>query len=745
MRTAGRYSFAVLTSALALGVASVLPYHGTSPVFIFFTVAVALSAWFGGLRSGLLAWALTLLSAVYLITSHRRGLATLEVAHFVRLISLSAVSLAGVFVVAKLRKTLDVNSRLLERERMGMQESERLIRELRQLEERSMLLSRGTRDGVWDWNLETNEVWWNSAYNELFGKRPRETTNSPGWWFEHIHPDDVPIVKGSLERALRGRADSWQCEYQYKKADGKYADVLDRAYIYRDLRDKAIRVVGSMQDLTARKQAEAAILQSEKRYAALASATFEGIAITENWRIVEVNEQLANMLGYTPEEMIGRDAISFFTPEDSDRVRNDALELSGHIQHGMVRKDGSRITVEGRGKTIMYRDRPMRVSVIRDISERVRLEEELRRRAEELAGLMSVVPVAIWVAHDPECTVITGNPMANSFYDAVEGENVSETKSAGWKPTGRRFFYNGRELAPEELPVQYAAAHNTEVRNVELDVLLRTGKSVNLLGSATPLRDERGQVRGCVGAFMDITEHKRAQSALIQNEKLASTGRMAATIAHEINNPLAAAMNALYLAGLDQSVSPATREVLAIADEELKRAAQITRQTLGFYRENGLPSAVQVEQLVESVLTLYRQRIQNRNITVRAVHRSAPAAYAVEGELRQIVANLLSNAIDATPERGIIHVRTSSLNGRVCLTIADTGAGIPSGNLKRVFEPFFTTKDKIGTGLGLWIVRELVRKHRGRIRLRSRSGRGTVFSISLPAAEAAQKMTASKR
>jgi PAS domain S-box-containing protein len=149
--------------------------------------------------------------------------------------------------------------------------------------------------------------------------------------------------------------------------------------------------------------------------------------------------------------------------------------------------------------------------MIRDITERKRLEEQLRQRAEELKAVMNLVPAAIWVAHDPECHNITGNRTANEFYEAEEGENVSAGPASGEPVPTRRFFHDGKELKAEELPMQEAAARNQDVKGSEFEVEVPSGKILTLMGSASPLRDEKGKVRGAVAAFLDITSRKEVE------------------------------------------------------------------------------------------------------------------------------------------------------------------------------------------------------------------------------------------
>jgi signal transduction histidine kinase len=237
-----------------------------------------------------------------------------------------------------------------------------------------------------------------------------------------------------------------------------------------------------------------------------------------------------------------------------------------------------------------------------------------------------------------------------------------------------------------------------------------------------------------------MQQYARAQEALRRSEKLAVTGRLAASIAHEINNPLEAVTNLLYLIRSTENQGDA-RRYLAEADQELARVAEITRQTLRFYREPSHPIETEVAAVLRSVLVLYHSRIAAAAITVQ-IDNSAPHATVLSspGELRQVIANLIGNAIDAMRRGGRLRVRIASVRDRdgrprTRLTIADTGSGIPATLLPSIFEPFITTKGETGTGLGLWVTSEIVRRNGWSIRVRSHSGgrlSGTVFIIAMP-------------
>ena len=239
------------------------------------------------------------------------------------------------------------------------------------------------------------------------------------------------------------------------------------------------------------------------------------------------------------------------------------------------------------------------------------------------------------------------------------------------------------------------------------------------------------------GITFDITERKRAELALLRSEKLAAMGRLASTIAHEINNPLEAVTNLLYLARRDSSLSPETGDHLAIAERELARVGEITRLALGFIRTSAERRDLEIVDGVEDVLSLFRHRFEMKNIHIERRYEPGVAVNIAPQELRQIATNLISNALDATsPPNARVSIRVEREEDLAVLLVEDNGIGIESSHLHRVFDPFFTTKDDTGTGIGLWVTRELVEKNGGRISVRSGGlpeGVSTSFRIEFPA------------
>ena len=293
-------------------------------------------------------------------------------------------------------------------------------------------------------------------------------------------------------------------------------------------------------------------------------------------------------------------------------------------------------------------------------------------------------------------------------------------------------------------------AAEAPIRNMELSGPSQTGAPGKLdqpstwLASAYPVHTSAQQMRWVGVIVLDASERKRNEEALRKTEKLAATGRLAASIAHEINNPLEAITNLLFLLRNYCGLQDPALNYVVMAEHEAKRISEITQQTLRFYRQSTLPGRVRMAELLDSVLSLYPARINSLKLQVERRYDADLDLFCYAGELRQVFANLVGNAIDASRAHGrlILRARPSRkwkepAQRGIRFVVADTGSGMEPAVRERIFEAFFTTKEITGTGLGLWVSQEIVEKHRGLIHVRSRvaskgQSSGTVFEIFIP-------------
>ena len=436
-------------------------------------------------------------------------------------------------------------------------------------------------------------------------------------------------------------------------------------------------------------------------------------------------------------------------PPDWPRVRDEMLETERtglqefeyryvHPQRGLrfYCSKGERM----KGKSTYF-------GVVIDITGQKRREEvqhEKERELEESRGqLQAALAASQRLAAIVECSD-----------DAIIAKDLDGTVTC-WNPAAERMFgYREEEMVgrsiikliplevlEDEDRIMSAVARGERTQHVETLRRHKNGHLIEVSLTVSPVREGSGRILGVASISRDITQSKKVERALHVSERLASVGRLAATIAHEINNPLEAVTNLIFLA------QNCTREqdihgYLDQAQHELARVALLTKQTLGFYRENKGASRVTLGELVSPLVSVFSARARNKAIRIETEIRQNPTIYAIAGEIRQLFANLLNNSIDAVSDGGLIQIRVSAAKERsgaqragVRLTVADTGPGIPKEARDKLFEPFFTTKKDVGTGLGLWVTNSVVDKHKGSIRVRSSVTPGkswTAFSVFLP-------------
>ena len=289
----------------------------------------------------------------------------------------------------------------------------------------------------------------------------------------------------------------------------------------------------------------------------------------------------------------------------------------------------------------------------------------------------------------------------------------------------------------EEILRKLRAGENIE--HYETTRIGKSGEIREVSVTISPIRNNKGEIIGASKIARDISNRKKLERLAVEAEKIATTGRMAAAVAHEINNPLGSVLNLIYLSRQDGVSSEEIQNYLATAESELERVSHIARQTLGYYRDTGSPSDVHLRALVEDVLSVYSRKLRAQNIVVETRFNFLRNIRARPGEIIQIFSNLVSNAIHAMPHGGTLTISTAQdLNSDpigVQICVSDTGHGIRREDLGKIFEPFFTTKGNLGTGIGLWVAKQLVERHGGKISVFTSTepgNSGTTLAINLP-------------
>jgi PAS domain S-box-containing protein len=354
----------------------------------------------------------------------------------------------------------------------------------------------------------------------------------------------------------------------------------------------------------------------------------------------------------------------------------------------------------------------------------LRLDEVQR----QMAAIVETSQEAI-LSKDVNGMITSWNAGAQNLYGYAPSEVV-----------GRHVSIIAPPEKPDEIPgITHKLLQGERIQHYITERVRKDGTRVTVYLSVSPITNRKGEVIGASTIAHDMTAQRRAEEALRKNEKLATAGRLAATIAHEINNPLEVVGNLLYLARHDR---PKSEQYLDMAEKELQRVGSIAQQTLGLVRDPASATAVDVGGVLNEVLNLYAKKLSIKKLQLQKLSEPGLEIRGFSGELRQLFSNLISNAIDATPEGGRLRLRvqrshewSDHLRPGIRVTVADSGSGITAQSARHIFEPFFTTKKDSGTGLGLWLSYSIVQKHGGSIRFRSRTtpGRsGTVFTVFLP-------------
>jgi PAS domain S-box-containing protein len=463
-----------------------------------------------------------------------------------------------------------------------------------------------------------------------------------------------------------------------------------------------------------------------------------------NGIIISWNPAATRVFEYQPDEIIGQSILRIVPPElhaeEEEILRKlRAGERIEHHETVRMKKNGERLPVsitispvkDDTGQVIGAS------KIARDLSDKHKIDQSKFR----LATIVDSADDAI-VSKDLNGIVNSWNEGARRMFGYTSDEMVGQSIL---------------RLIPDELQYEEDGILRTlrsggRVDHYETTRKRKNGELIDVSVTISPIRDETGRVIGASKIARDISDRKRIQRLLIQSEKLAATGRMAAAIAHEINNPLESVVNLIYLARQNSSVESKAHRFLLTAEQELERISHIARQTLGYYRDTGAPSEIYLHELMENVLTVYQAKLISSSITVDTRFNDLQKIVVSKGEMLQVFSNIIANAIEAMPEGGALNISIrklmNSAGDGIQTIIRDNGVGIERKHLEKVFEPFFTTKVDIGTGIGLWVSKQLIEKRGGQISIASSTepgNSGTSITIFIPLAAPARTPESAER
>ena len=474
-----------------------------------------------------------------------------------------------------------------------------------------------------------------------------------------------------------------------------------------------------------------ALRDSEERFRALAEAAREAILINERGIIREVNQALIELLGYSRDELIGRDGTELLAPESRAAVEASIRSegRGGTSEIVLFTKSGERRLLESRSAPIVYQDRPMRVVTMQDITDRRAAEAALHASDERLRSAMNAARMGSWqwlveqnsVAWSPEMFSVFGVSS-----DAFDG--TFEAYVALVHPDDRARVRQSVEASLLGPSNEIAFEHRVPGGDA-------TSRWVENRGRV--FRDDAGKALRMAGTSMDATRRHELEEQLLHSQRMEATGRLAGGIAHDFNNLLTVIMSYSELGRFTLDPVHPSYEALEQINVAAQRAAALTRQLLIFARKEVVdPKVIDLNHLVESVAKLLH-RVVGEDVIVSIDLCPGSASVTMDPvQCEQLLMNLAVNARDAMPAGGSLSISTQVVDDRVRATVRDTGLGMPRAVQERAFEPFFTTKDASkGTGLGLSTCLAIVRGAGGTIEIDSDIGRGTAFRIELPRAK----------
>ncbi len=590
---------------------------------------------------------------------------------------------------------------------------------LRESEERFRLMADSTPALIWVTGPDRGCTYLNKAWLEFTGRTLADELGDG--WAEGIHPEDRDRCLRLYEDAFAKRR-SFTLEYRLRRFDGEYRWVVDTGEPRLSADGSFSGYIGAALDINDRRTMEETVRESEVRFRRLSDAAFEGIAITDAGRLVDVNARLGSILRCAPASLIGRSALDFIDPSAHEVVKEHFRSGSEDTyEHLMMRADGTRFAAEVQGRPLPYGGKTLRVTAIRDITERKRTEQTLRMQTAALESAADAIAIT-----DPDGNIMWANQAFSSLtgyaLPDLIGENPRILKSGAQSDA----FY-------QDL---WQTITSGRVWNGELVNKRKDGTLWQEEMTITPVPDETGRIAHFIAIKRNVTAHRQLEDQLLHSQKMEAVGRLAGGVAHDFNNVLQTMVAQLSLLRSAVGQTAGVSSSVAELEQQVRRGASLTRQLLLFSRrETTRPACFDMNELITDAAAMLRRLVRENIELVVDLAPHEILTVADRAQLEQVLMNLAVNASDAMPFGGTLTIRSGAADSKVWFSVGDTGHGIPEEIQDRIFEPFFTTKGPAqGTGLGLSVVHGIVTKHEGTVTFESEADRGTNFRVSLPRA-----------
>ena len=618
--------------------------------------------------------------------------------------------------------------------------------------ERFELVARATNDVVWDWDLQTDALWWNENFETAFG-HPRDGAVDITSWTSHLHPDDLDRVVHGIHAVIDQGGSAWTDDYRFRRADGSYADIYDRGFVLRDSRGAPTRMLGAMMDMTERRRAETALRTSEATLRGVIDASLDSVIVVNDTGIITGwNAQAERTFGWTAGEAVGRPIEETIIPPvdrglhrhgfDRFIATGEARILGQRIFRDARRRDGSLVPVELGIVPLRIDGHWVFSAFVRDLSESRRVEAEQRRLLAILEGTTDYVGSAT-----AEGRMLYLNRAGRRLVGIAEQEDVVGRPVSDFRPA-----WASELILREGLP----AAIRDGAWVGETALLARDGREIPVSQVILAHKGADGSVEFLSTVARDITALQLLQRQLAESQKMEAIGRLAGGIAHDFNNVLTAISGYTDLLIATVDADDPRRQDLAEIRRGADRASDLTHQLLAFSRRQVLqPRPLDLNATVDELVRMLERLIGEHIQLVIERDPDLGAVLADDSQIGQVILNLAINARDAMPSGGRLTLSTRNVEldadgGRAwglppgrfaALEVADSGTGMDENTMARIFEPFFTTKQS-GTGLGLATVYGIVQQSGGAIRVDSARGRGTSFVVLLPRVDARPEMRA---
>ena len=607
----------------------------------------------------------------------------------------------------------------------------------------------------WEYDIDTAMFIFDDHFYTLYRTTAEHEggplMSAPAYAERFCHPEDSWVVAAEIGKGIASTDPDYlgYLEHRIIRADGQERFIAVRYRVIKDDAGRTVRLYGANQDITDRHQAEEALKQSEERYRLISENMMDVVCLHDpDSRYVYVSPSSEIVVGYAPEELLGRSPYDFFEPEDRERIL-----APSHLKatHGKVpdvavykarKKDGSCIWLETKTKPVPTPDGSLRyiLTASRDVTERKEAEEALKLSEEKFRSIFENAVMGIFQT-TVDGRVLSVNPTGARMHGYDSPEEMTESVSdIGHQvyvdPADRKRF---REVMES----------NDFIEGFETEFFRKDGQKIWVSMNAHAVRDASGAIRYFETTVEDITKRKGLEAQLRQSQKMEAIGTLAGGIAHDFNNILMALMGyaAILKMNTDDMVLHGYVDQILSASE---KATALVQSLLAFSRQQAISlRPVSVRDIITGTEKLL-QRLVTEDIAIRTLLTDQDSRImADQSQIDQILFNLATNARDAMPHGGTLTIEAKAAElddqfrrfhgfgepGRyVLLSVSDTGVGMDEATRERIFDPFFTTKEVgKGTGLGLSTVYGIVKQHNGFLTVYSEPNMGTTFHIYLPA------------